>query len=170
METTLSSASVSHKSNLVLLSNLGLSPYQNKTGQFQFQLLPYIIVYFEVVNFLIFYLMASDGLYFISNSLQPLLIIFVKWTHKVMYSAIHIYQAYNNIVDLFYRAENIVDLLTCFRVFLNIFQNILTPLCRVYNGSPRNVGPRIDRGCFQHRPTNLVCGGGWVGEIKTSVK
>ena len=34
------------------------------------------------------------------------------------------------------------------RAFLNIFSNILMPLCRVYKGGPRNVGPRINRRCF----------------------
>ena len=47
---------------------------------------------------------------------------------------------------------SIVDLFTYFRAFLNIFQNILTPLCRVYIVSQRNLGPRNKTGCFQHPP------------------
>ena len=39
-----------------------------------------------------------------------------------------------------------------FQCILNIFQNILTPLSGTYLGSPRNIVPRIKRGCFQHPP------------------
>ena len=31
------------------------------------------------------------------------------------------------------------------------------PLCQVYIGSPRNVGPRNKRGCFKHLPLLLHC-------------
>ena len=41
-----------------------------------------------------------------------------------------------------------VNLFTYFIPFLNIFSNILTPLCPVYILILRNVGPRINRGCF----------------------
>ena len=36
--------------------------------------------------------------------------------------------------------------------YSNIFQNILTPLCRVYIGRLRNGGQRNKKGCFQHSP------------------
>ena len=54
-----------------------------------------------------------------------------------------IYRAYRIIVDLFYRAYSIVNLFTYFRAFSNIFFNILTTLCWVYFGGPRNVGSSI---------------------------
>ena len=53
-----------------------------------------------------------------------------------------------SLLTFFYRVYDIVDLSTCFRAFWNIFLNILAPICRVYNGGPRNVGLRINRGCF----------------------
>ena len=40
--------------------------------------------------------------------------------------------------------------------FWNIFLNILTALCWVYIIILINVGPRINRGCFQHPPNKLI--------------
>ena len=52
------------------------------------------------------------------------------------------------IVNLYYRAYSIVNLITYFRAFSNIFSNILMPICRAYMIILRNVGPRFKRGCF----------------------
>ena len=57
-------------------------------------------------------------------------------------SDLHFSVLYSIIVDLFYQAFSIVNLFTYFIAFLNIFSNILTTLCWVYNGRLINVGPR----------------------------
>ena len=64
------------------------------------------------------------------------------------WGSVHIYRTFSIIVDLFYRAYSIVNLLTYFRAFLNIFLNIITDLCRVYIIIPINIGLRIKRVCF----------------------
>ena len=55
----------------------------------------------------------------------------------------YIFRAYSIIVDLFYRAYSIVDIVTYLRAFSNTFLNTLTALSLVNFGEPRNVGPRI---------------------------
>ena len=70
------------------------------------------------------------------------------YTFSVLQCKCLTYQDYSIFVDLFYREYTIVNLLPIFRAFSNIFKNILTPLSRTYLGSPRNIVPRINRGCF----------------------